>query len=71
MKSFVQLFIDFSRSEKKLVLKYMCVELTRADCSFDLFSAFAEPRSSVGNIADLRTGGRWFDPRLGNILSED
>ena len=25
----------------------------------------AKPRSSVGSVADLRTGGRWFDPRLG------
>ena len=25
----------------------------------------AEPHSSVGRFADLRTGGRWFDPRLG------
>ena len=23
------------------------------------------PRSSVGAIADLRTGGHWFDPWLG------
>ena len=25
----------------------------------------AEPHSSVGSVADLRRGGRWFDPRLG------
>ena len=25
----------------------------------------AEPTSSVGSVSDLRTGGRWFDPRLG------
>ena len=25
---------------------------------------FAEAHSSVGSDADLRTGGRWFDPRL-------
>ena len=25
----------------------------------------AEPHSSVGRVADLTTGGRWFDPRLG------
>ena len=24
-----------------------------------------EPNSSVSSVADLRTGGRWFDPRLG------
>ena len=23
----------------------------------------SEPYSSVGSVADLRTGGRWFDPR--------
>ena len=26
---------------------------------------FAESHSSVGSIVDLRTGGCWFDPRLG------
>ena len=25
----------------------------------------AEPHSSVGSVADLRTGDRWFDPRHG------
>ena len=25
----------------------------------------AEHNSPVGNIADLRTGGPWFDPQLG------
>ena len=25
----------------------------------------AEPHSSVGSVVDLRKGGRWFDPRLG------
>ena len=25
----------------------------------------AKPHSLVGSVADLRTGGRWFDPRLG------
>ena len=24
-----------------------------------------EPHSSIGSVADLRTGGRWFDPRFG------
>ena len=24
-----------------------------------------EPNCSVGSVADVRTGGRWFDPRLG------
>ena len=24
----------------------------------------AEPHSSVGSVADLRTRGSWFDPRL-------
>ena len=26
----------------------------------------AEPYSSVGSVADLRRGGRWFDPRPGH-----
>ena len=31
-----------------------------------LISVFlAELQSSVGSVADLRTGGRWFYPRLG------
>ena len=36
-------------------------------------SSPAEPSRSVGSLVDLRTGGHWFDPRLGlaNILSED
>ena len=25
----------------------------------------AEPHSSIGSVVDLRTAGRWFDPRLG------
>ena len=32
---------------------------------FIIYSLNAEPHSSVGSVADLRTGGRWFDPRLG------
>ena len=28
----------------------------------------AEPHSSVGSVADLRTGGRWFDLRLGQYF---
>ena len=28
------------------------------------YSTWAEPHSSVGSVADLGTGGRWFDPRL-------
>ena len=31
----------------------------------------AKPHSSVGRVADLRTGSRWFDPGSANILSED
>ena len=29
------------------------------------FCCSAEPHSSVGSIQGLRTGGRWYDPRLG------
>ena len=28
-------------------------------------TVLSEPHSSVGSVADLRTGGHWFDPRLG------
>ena len=27
----------------------------------------AEPHSSVGSVADLRTGDRWFNPWLGTL----
>ena len=30
-----------------------------------LLHSLGEPHSSVGSVADLRTGGRFFDPRLG------
>ena len=30
-----------------------------------LFKGFAKPHSSAGSAADLRTGGHWFDPQLG------
>ena len=32
-------------------------------CHFNFVSA--DPHSSVGSVVDLRTGGRWFYPRLG------
>ena len=31
----------------------------------NMFSA--EPHSSFGSVVNLRTGGRWFDPRLGQF----
>ena len=31
----------------------------------------AEPDSSVSRVADLITGGRWFDPRLDQYFSDD
>ena len=31
-----------------------------------LFCLNAEPHSLVGSVADVNTGGRWFDPRLGH-----
>ena len=30
----------------------------------------AEPHSSVGSFADLRTGGHWFDPRFNSWLGQ-
>ena len=32
--------------------------------SFNPSSLQPDPHSSVGSVADLRTGGRWFDPPL-------
>ena len=29
-----------------------------------VFKRLSSPHSSVGSVADLRTGGRWFDPRV-------
>ena len=31
----------------------------------------ASPPGSVGSVKDLRTDGRWFDPRLGQFIFED
>ena len=31
----------------------------------NLFTIYLLPHSSVGSVADLRTGGRWLDPRPG------
>ena len=35
------------------------------------YKFLAKPHGSVGRVVDLRTEGRWFDPRSANILSED
>ena len=37
--------------------------------SNDALTLYAEPHSSVGSFADLRTGGCWFDPWLGQYCS--
>ena len=31
----------------------------------------AEPHSSVGSVADLRAGGRWFNPQLGQYSFQE
>ena len=33
----------------------------------NIFLISAEPHSSVGSVVDLRTGGRWFNPWLGQF----
>ena len=43
----------------------ICVENERHIVS--IFSSI--PHSSVGGVQDLRTGNRWFDPRLGQFSS--
>ena len=54
-------FINTKKSFENIMLK----EKTLFSCRV------AEPHSSVGSVADLRTGGRWFDSRFGqySILS--
>ena len=55
---FLQCFLSF---QKRVLIfhsyEFLCIVLSA--------NAFAKPHSSVSSIADLRTGGRWFDPRLG------
>ena len=38
-------------------------------CDLLSLAFLAEPCSSVGNVYDLSTGGRWFDPRLRQYFS--
>ena len=37
----------------------------RQQLKCDAIRVSAEPHSSVGTLQNLRTEGRWFDPRLG------
>ena len=50
--------LAYLRTYYKAIWLLMKVSLTS-------FSSMAEPNSSVGSVADLRRGGRWFDPWLG------
>ena len=48
------------------VIIIVACELTHAFLKFPSCAAiFAEPHSRVSGVADLKTGGRWFDPWLG------
>ena len=48
------------------VIIIVACELTYTFLKFLSCAAiFAEPHSRVSGVADLKTGGRWFDPRLG------
>ena len=45
---------------------FLCNKLRGTSCQAKHYkTSYAEPHSSVGSVADLRTGGRWCDPRLG------
>ena len=45
-------------TELNLFFLYTCA------CNI-IINRHTKDHSSVGGVADLRTGGRWFDPRLG------
>ena len=51
----------FSRS----VFKRLVLQTRENQTLFGKRVKSSEPNSSVGSVADLRTGGRWIDPRLG------
>ena len=55
----VNLELQFSKKKSGWVER---AQSSQIQCCFSFVKA--EPHSSVGSIADLRTGGRWFDPRL-------
>ena len=53
----------------KMTMYHLCVGLSvvagkQANFKTRLKDEQAEPHSSVGSIADLRTDGHWFNPRL-------
>ena len=49
-----------------LLKKHWTQYSSQADGCFPIVETMesTEPHSSVGSVADLRTGRRWFDPRL-------
>ena len=49
-------------------LKSSLFKVCQTTTHVHVFNPFAEPHGSVGSVADSRTGGRWFDPRLGQYF---
>ena len=60
-------FLSIEKVTHLLIITVKSYGLTNQElCYFRMLTKIeAEPHSSVGSVVDLRTGGRWFDPRLG------
>ena len=52
-------------TEKKIKRMWCVYEISKYFAKQCLALTNFEPHSSVDSVVDLRTGGRWFDPRLG------
>ena len=55
---FLQTHLVFFIQAERSKIKRMCCLI------LELNIYVAEPHSSVSSVADMRTGGHWFDPRL-------
>ena len=52
-------YILVARIRKRKYLEFLsCLSIDK----------ISKPHSSVGSVADLRTEGRWFDPRIGQYF---
>ena len=61
---------NFSLSLNFIHLEGLFYLINKSNGIYRIFHELtAQPHSSVGRVADLRTGGRWFDPRLGRYSS--
>ena len=51
-----------------MVLAFFVTDFVRKNKPRATSAILAEPLSSVGRVADLRTGGGWSDPRFGQYF---